>query len=52
VLDIGLYRLGHKFCTSLFGEHGAECVRTASPWMWRPRRARKFSQKWRPTSIS
>ncbi|MFZ0482496.1 MAG: hypothetical protein WAL93_03820, partial [Desulfobacterales bacterium] len=26
VLDIGLWRLGHKFATSLFGEAGAECV--------------------------
>ena len=31
VLDIGLWRLGHKFATSLFGECGAECVSIEPP---------------------
>jgi len=31
VLDIGLWRLGHKFATSLFGEAGAECVSIEPP---------------------
>ncbi|MBW2199204.1 MAG: CoA transferase, partial [Deltaproteobacteria bacterium] len=31
VLDIGLWRLGHKFATSMFGECGAECVSIEPP---------------------
>ncbi|NIQ88052.1 MAG: hypothetical protein GWN93_02765, partial [Deltaproteobacteria bacterium] len=31
VLDIGLWRLGHKFCASLFGEAGAEVVTIEPP---------------------
>jgi hypothetical protein len=31
VLDIGLWRLGHKFCASSFGEAGAEVVSIEPP---------------------
>ena len=31
VLDIGLWRLGHKFCASLFGESGAEVISVEPP---------------------
>lgn len=31
VLDIGLWRLGHKFVTSMFGEAGATCVSIEPP---------------------
>ena len=31
VLDIGLWRLGHKFCASLYGESGAEVVSIEPP---------------------
>jgi crotonobetainyl-CoA:carnitine CoA-transferase CaiB-like acyl-CoA transferase len=31
VLDIGLWRLGHKFCASMFGEAGAEVVSIEPP---------------------
>ncbi len=31
VLDIGLWRLGHKFATSSFAEGGAECVSVEPP---------------------
>ena len=31
ILDIGLWRLGHKFCASLYGEAGAEVVSIEPP---------------------